>query len=176
MAADANLTDWLTFIRDVMMVPASVLPDTANIIPLTLDAAELIVNEVLGVVGAPQLLGAAPSATPYASFFPQPPSYIAWAIYNFAGDRLVNYAADDATLTPPLNTYWKDLRASYGLNSFTPGFVQSTSDQGSSVGFLIPDWAKTMTPGDLQMMKTPWGRDYITLAMAYGPTIWDLTA
>jgi hypothetical protein len=174
---EANLTDYLTFIRDVMGVPPQALSDNANVIPLTLDAAILIVNENMAAVGAPQaLLPPLPLSTaPYASYFPLPPSYLAWAIYNYAADRLVTYTLDDPNAAPPYNTYWSALRKSMSVGGPVVGMISSSADQGTSSSYVVPDWAKTMTPGDLAMLKTPWGQQYITMALAYGPSIWGLT-
>jgi hypothetical protein len=75
----------------------------------------------------------------------------------------------------PWNHYWSDLRAKYGLDSFVLGVIQSSADQGTSQSLLVPDWVKNLTMFDLALLKTPWGRRYLGLAQAYGPTIWGLT-
>ena len=98
------------------------------------------------------------------------PSYYAWAVYNLAGHFLVTYAQD----IPP-STYFADLRAQLNLNSFTPGLIQSSQDVSTSQSFVVPNFAKDLTLGNLQMMQDPWGRAYMALAQAYGPTIWGLT-
>ncbi len=103
------------------------------------------------------------------------PSYYAWAVYNLAAHLLIMWAPDNPALAPPNNTFFADLRDKYGLNSFTPGVIQASHDQGTGQAFIVPDFVKNMTMADLAYLKTPWGRAYMGLAQAYGPTIWGLT-
>jgi len=110
---------------------------------------------------------------------PDQPSYHAWAVYNLGGDILVNYAPDNDDATPPVEPpndhYFTILRTKLGLNSFVPGIIQSSSDNGTSVSYMTPGWMEQMTLANLQQLKTPWGRQYLMLAQAYGPTIWGLS-
>lgn len=89
------------------------------------------------------------------------------AVYNLALDRLVNYAPDQAG-----QSYFQRLRAAFHLVSTSVGAVSSASDQGTSASIVNPDWMRNMTMRDIQTLKTPWGREYMGLAQAYGPTVW----
>jgi len=163
-AVDPNLTGYLSFIRNIMGVPVGALPDTAPIIAQSFWYAMTVVNEQLGVVGNAE--------TPPPQQFP---TYYAYAVYNLAGDFLVRFAIDDPNAVDPYKTYWKDLRTKMGLNSFQPGVIQSSSDQGTSQSFVVPDWYRQISLGDQMLLQTPWGRQYLALAQAYGPSIWGLT-
>lgn len=71
--------------------------------------------------------------------------------------------------------FFANVRQKLKLNSFVPGVVGSTSDLSTSVGLDNPDFFKHLTLADLQLLKTPYGRQYLSLAQKYGPTIWGLT-
>lgn len=67
--------------------------------------------------------------------------------------------------------YYRQL---YGLNAFSPGIVETAYDQGTGTGLVIPDAMKQLTPDQLQLMKTPWGRAYLNYAMAWNRP-WGIT-
>lgn len=92
------------------------------------------------------------------------------AIYNLAGDFLVNYAPDQVG-----QTYFSDAREKLGIAAFTAGVIASSSDEGTSQTMTVPDAFKGLTIDDLQRLKTPYGRQYLALAQKYGPSIWGLT-
>ena len=97
------------------------------------------------------------------------PAVYTLAVYNLGGDNLINYAPDQ-----PGQTYFQDARKSFGLTTFSPGVAASASDGGTSVGLVTPEFMKTLTLANLQQLKTPWGRQYLAFAQAYG-TIWGLS-
>ena len=140
---------YVWFIRNVMGIDTIVLPDDSPIIAYTLEIAVTTVNQVLACV--------------------VPPLY-EQALNNLAGDFLINWAQDQTG-----QTFFADLRKAYSINNFAAGVVQSTSDEGTSVGLLVPEWAKNLTIANLGNLKTPFGRTYLGIAQAYGSTIWGLT-
>lgn len=71
--------------------------------------------------------------------------------------------------------YFTDLRKQLKINSFVPGVVSNTSDLTTSVGLVVPDFFKTLTLEQMDLMKTPFGRAYLMIAQKYGPTVWGLT-
>lgn len=103
---------------------------------------------------------------------PTSPSIYAVAVYNLGADTLINYAADIPDSTDP--TYWSDLRGTFGINSFTGGVINFSSDQSTSEGIAVSDFLKSLTLADLQNLKTPWGRNYLALAQNIG-TLWGIT-
>jgi hypothetical protein len=144
-----NITDYTDFLYGVVGIPTENLPNTAPIIQITLTISLEIVNVVLSV-GSCQLY--------------------TLAVYNLAADRLITYAPD-----VPAQTYFQDLRNKLNISSFTPGVPSEVADQGTSVGLLNPDFLKAMTIGDLQTLKTFYGRQYMAFAQDYGPAIWGVT-
>jgi hypothetical protein len=159
-------TGYFQFVRDYMGVPAGALPDDSWWIPASYNLSLDVVNIILSIV--PQV-----GSLDY-------PSQYALAVYNFAADRLVTLTPD---VDPPFfypgvkppTPYFQYLREKFKVDSFVPGVVTFSSDVTTSVSFSVPDWFKNMTMGDLQTLKTPWGRTYMAIAQQYGPTIVDLT-
>lgn len=146
-----NQADYLLFLRNGVGIGPAYLPDNSMWITTTLNMAiAMVVTE---------LQFADPTGTMYTL-----------ACYNFATDRLLNFAID-----LPGQTYFQNARQTLGLNSFSAGLIIASSDQGTSQAMQAPDWAKSMTITDLQMMRTPYGRVYLDFAQSYGPNIWGLT-
>jgi hypothetical protein len=72
------------------------------------------------------------------------------------------------------STYFYRARSTYGINRFAPGVVTSTGDQGTNVGLLNPKFMQNLTLADLQYMKTPWGRAYLSISQKFG-SLWGLS-
>jgi hypothetical protein len=81
---------------------------------------------------------------------------------------LINYGED---VTP--STVFADIRTAYKINSFVPGMVSSTSDNGTSTSLITPDFFQNLTLSDLQLMKTPYGRAYLAIAQKAG-NLWGI--
>lgn len=94
------------------------------------------------------------------------PGLYVLAVYNLATDRLMNFAPDQQN-----QTYFSQLREQYHLLDSKVGVVASGSDQGTSGAILNPDQLRQLTLENLQMLKTPFGRNYLGMAQAYGPNI-----
>jgi hypothetical protein len=146
--APPTLAGFMTFIQNNMNISATALPPTSEWIGWAYDYAQEVVSPTLGCV----------SSLIYAL-----------ALYNLAGDFLVNYAPDS-----PGQCVFANLRSTYKIGSFVPGVVQSTSDNGTSTSLLVPDFMKELMLADLQELKTPWGRAYLAFAQKYG-TLWGIT-
>ena len=63
----------------------------------------------------------------------------------------------------------------FGLTTPSTGLVGDTSDNGTSVRIEVPDWAKHIAVGQLDLYRTPWGRAALAYLQAYGPSIVGLT-
>jgi hypothetical protein len=144
----------------VMGVPEAVLPNNSPYIPLTFAMATETVHRWIN----------------YCS-----PLMYTQAVYNCGGHYLVMTAQDlpqNPPLQPPLDTYWADLRNDLSLSggggSFMPGVINETHDESTGVAITTTDWLAGMTISDLQMMKTPWGRVYLSIAQCIG-SMWGLT-
>jgi hypothetical protein len=153
LPAPPDLDEYTTWVYSVMGVPPAVLPSDSIYIELSYDLALEMVNRYINWVA---------------------PGVYTIAVYNLAADYLVNIAQDDPNLPPPDNTYWSDLRSSMSLNSFVPGLVNNASDQGTSAGLQLIGSMKDLTLGDLQTLKTPWGRVYMGIAQSVG-SMWGIT-
>ena len=92
------------------------------------------------------------------------------AVYNLGADRLINFAPDQTN-----QTFFRDLRKDMRIADISVGVVSASSDEATSMSMLNPEAMKNFTLQDLQTLKTPYGRYYMGLAQAYGPTIWGLT-
>lgn len=151
---DPTLAGFNEFIRNVMGITTAQLPVNSPVISWVFNYAVNIVNNALQAI---------PNSN--RAFW----NVYAIAVYNLAGDRLVNYAPDQTGMC-----FFQDLRTSLGLNSSVLGVINSTSDNGTSQSMSVPDWTNNLTIADLQTLKTPWGRNYLGIAQSYG-TLWGLT-
>ena len=143
-----NLADYQVFLTNEGF-RSDYLPTSSPLIAATFNLGMEAVNGDLGLAG----LGLDYS----------------FAVYNFGADRLVNYASDVDG-----QTFFRDLRREFGIYKFSPGIVQSASDQGTSGNLQVIEAMRRMTLGDLQMLKTPYGRAYMAIAQSAGSDIWML--
>jgi len=90
-------------------------------------------------------------------------------VYNYAADRLLNFAQDLEG-----QTFFEQYRHKNHLNDQVTGLVQSAGNDGQSTSLLNPEQMQTFTVTDLQMMKTVPGRTYIGLVQSTG-TLWGAT-
>ena len=101
------------------------------------------------------------------------------AVYGLATDWVINWCPDPNPPVPfPTKNrynlpYLAYLRKQWNLNGFTPGVVQSTSDEGTSESLVVPDQFKALTIDQLANLKTPYGRLYLGIAQKVG-TLWGL--
>lgn len=143
-----TLAGYLVFIRDFMGIDPDVLPDDSPWIESTFDFASAQVNTQLQTV----------------------PLVYLGAVYNLGGSLLLNFAQDVEG-----QTYFKDLRAELHLTAFVPGVILSAADVTTSDSFVVADFFKNLTIGDLQRLKDPYGRQYLDFAQQAGPTIWGIS-
>lgn len=81
-----------------------------------------------------------------------------------------------ATLVGTYGTvFFTTQRKAYNLLAFSAGPISSSSDQGTSESTLNPEFFKYLTFADLNLMLTPWGRNYLAYAQTYGPNIVELS-
>jgi hypothetical protein len=93
------------------------------------------------------------------------------AVYCLAVDRLLLFGRDPANKS---STVFADLRKSLSLESFQPGVIASSGDEGTSQSFEVAEPLRKLTLPDLQNMKTRWGREYLGYAQQAAP-IWGLS-
>jgi hypothetical protein len=88
------------------------------------------------------------------------------AVYNYGMHRLLKIGQDQ-----PGQMFFSDQRANFKLLSFKAGPVGASADQATSQTLVTPDFLKGLTMGDLDLLLTPWGRDYLDYSQQYGPNI-----
>lgn len=143
-----TLAGFLNFIANTMGIGSNVLDPTNPAIAMAFNVALAIVSTQLCAV----------------------PLVYELAVYNLAGDRLVNYAQD-----VPGSTFFTDLRNKFGLNTpFLAGLPEAAADQGTSASLVVPDFMKSLTIADLQKLRTPWGATYLGFAQEVGP-LWGIS-
>lgn len=151
---EPDAAGFTAFIRGVMGISATHLPDGAPIINYALSASLATVYQSFACLG-----GTLPGAW----------TLYEMAVYNLGGDILINYAPDQAG-----EAYFADLRKEFGVYSFVAGVVSASYDQGTGQTITTPDWVKGLTIGDLQRLKTPYGRQYLAMAQDAGP-LWGIS-
>lgn len=153
-----SLAGFLLFIRNIMGISTAQLPDDAPSIPVAYEVSLAVVNQFLRLV---------------------PPMY-SFAVYNLAGDNLINWAQDPAGApdvpgsTPPAK-YFANARNVYKIFGFIGGVIQEAHDDNTGQSMAVPDSLKNLTIANLQMLKTPWGRYYMGIAQSFGPNVWGIS-
>lgn len=142
--SDPTLSGYLDFLRASVGISTIVLPDNSQFIPISFNYANNVADSRVQEM---------PNADPSR------PSIYAIAVYNLATHTLI-----ETTLDQPNQTYFKDARATFGMNSAFSGVVNSASDQGTSASSVIPNWVQEMTLDEFSLIKTPYGRAYLRIA------------
>jgi hypothetical protein len=147
-----NQTDFLAFIRGTAIIDPLVLPDNSTVITDAFAYAQAVVNPLLANLSG---------------------TLFALATYNLGTDYIINYAPDQV-VNGVSRTDFADMRAKYGINTFVPGVTSSSANAPTSQALLNPEFMKKLTFGDLQLLKTPYGRFYMNVAQRMG-TIWGVS-
>lgn len=142
----SSFAGFMTFVRVTMGIPTLALPDGDPAIQNSYDQAVPWVNTALQITG-----------------------FYDAAVYNLAGDFLLNNAVDQ-----PERTYFAKIRKDLGLDVFVSGVTGSFSDSSTSKSTVNPEFMKTFTFGDLQRLKSPYGRQYLDYAQSFG-TGWGIS-
>lgn len=182
-----TLAGFLAFLQNVVGitlgsppgVASNQLPVGSPYPPMAFAVALAIVNPALACVAVPSAdaAGVALNAGGLTIY--------ALAAYNLAASNLFNYAQDPvgAPIVPgstePDGTgglaYFAFARKRWNINGFTSGVVESSSDQGTSVGLVVQEAAKNFTLQNLSQLKDPYGRQYLAFAQSFGPTTWGIS-
>lgn len=143
-----TLAGFQDFVTNTMQIPEADLPVGSTVICQVFETARRIVLHALRCID---------------------PFLYMMAVYNLAASLLIQFAPDQ-----PGSTYFADYRAKYGIGTFTPGVISSSSDSTTSQSWLNSDFMKNLTLADLQNLKNPYGQAYLMIAQSYG-AIWGLT-
>lgn len=169
-----TLAGFVAFIRAVMGINTTILPTDSAVIKMAFAVALAIVNPALRKVALPAADSAGVELNSGGL------TIYALAVYNLAGDNLINYAQDlpDASFVegsnPPL-PFFQWTRKQWNINGFVSGVIESTSDEGTSERMVVQEAAQNFTLSDIQNLKTPYGRQYLAFAQMYGPTTWGVS-
>ena len=143
-----TLAGYIDYLRNIVGISTTYLPNNNPTIEMSYGIAIEIVNIQLADISS---------------------NIYTLCIYNLATDNLINFAQDQ-----PGQCYFVDLRASFKINSFVPGVITESHDESTGQSLLNPEFMKNLTMANLQMLKTPYGRNYMGLAQSYG-TLWGST-
>ncbi len=160
MLQQPTLSGFQWFLLNVAGFKITSLPPASPVVAWALSFAVQIVN--------PALRAASGCGPPIAGT-PETSVYVT-AVYNLATDLVVQFAQDQ-----PGSGFFARLRKKLNVNSFVSGVISGASDESTSQTMVVQEAAKNFTLDDLQRLKTPWGRAYLALAQAFGPTTWGLS-
>ena len=156
-----TLAGFVQWVRGVMGISATWLPDGSDVFGYAYDMAYATVN---------------------TAFLQVPGPIYQQMVYNLGGHFLVLWAQDDTTSRNyPYQVidnvpygYFQWLRKENNMLGPTTGTVQAASDQSTSSSFVVPKQAQNLTLQQLGLMSTPWGRFYLGYAQSYG-NLWGLS-
>lgn len=143
-----NTTDLYAFLTTVAGVPSAALPSTSPYLAWSLSYAEEMTLLVLNLVGQ---------------------DCYCFAVYCLATSFLINWCPDQ-----PGGTYFQNLRAQWNLTGFVGGTVQASADQATSESLLAPEFLQGLTLTQLQALKDPYGRQWLSMCQELGP-IWGIS-
>jgi hypothetical protein len=147
-----NFVDFQSWVQYMMGVPADAMPDVATLEMAYDESLNLALDDLATI---PHAAGS--------------PSIYALAVYNLGGAILVDIVQD----VPP-STFWADLRNKFNTTMFSFSILTSAGDQGTSKGSIVPNFVQGMGPLDMWLYQTPWGRQYMMIAGAWG-AIWGIS-
>lgn len=153
-----TLAGFISFLRNVVGIPTSVLPDDSPTITMAytiaIDLTNLILNEAI-------------------------PDIYTLAVYNLGASNVLNYGQDPVPVVVYKNNaeglgFFAFTRQQLNMNGFVPGVINSASDVSTSQSMTIPKAFEDLTIADLQYLKDPYGRQYLAFAQKYG-TLWGIS-
>jgi hypothetical protein len=71
-------------------------------------------------------------------------------------------------------TFFVGLRTKFNTGGFMAGVISASNDESTGQSILNPEFMKTLTLGNLQNLKTPWGRQYLAFAQDFGE-MWGIS-
>ena len=157
-----------------MGISTSVLPDGAPVIGMAFAVALGLVNPALRIAHIPS------QDSSGAQLNGGGLTFFALAVYNLAGDNLLNYAQDQPGAPnvkgskPPM-PFFAWTRKQWNINGFVSGVIQSAGDETTNQSMVVQDAAKAFTLANLQQLKTPYGRQYLAIAQSFGPETWGIS-
>ena len=97
------------------------------------------------------------------------PDIYTLTVYNFGGSNLLQWQQDIRG-----QTFFTDARASYGMNGFVAGVINSAADSSTSESLAVGHGLQNLDLISLQAIKNPYGRQAVAFLQSLG-TLWGLT-
>lgn len=146
-----SLAGYLIFLRTVVGIPTSAMPD---------DSLDIVISYDWAV-----------QLTPYQI---QTISDIAYttAVYNCGADYLLQWGSD--SYGEPGSTFFATIRQTYELNSFAAGVIENSGDENTSGRLRVPNNFNNLNIDQIVSLKTPYGRQYLAIYQRLG-SIWTLS-
>lgn len=91
------------------------------------------------------------------------------AVYNLGMHKLLKVAQDQSG-----QTFFAQQRAAFNLLSFKAGPVGASADQSTSSTLVTADFIRGLTMQGLDLLNTPWGREYLAYAQMAGPNVFGV--
>ena len=92
------------------------------------------------------------------------------ACYNGGFHYLLRITPDQAG-----QSFFADARKTYNLLTFVAGAVTSSGDQGTQDALSGSEALSNLSLLGMDMLKTPWGNEWLFYSQAYGPNVVGLT-
>lgn len=173
-----TLAGFTAFVRNVMGISTTVLPDGSPYLSMAFAVALSIVNPALNKVAIPSVDAAGVQLNSGCL------TIFVLAVYNLGGDNLINYAQDQsgAAIIPGSVSdrnpnglpFFAFARYQWNINGFVSGVISETHDESTGSAFVVQEAAKQFTLANIQNLKTPYGRAYLAFAQSYGPSLWGM--
>jgi hypothetical protein len=167
-----TLASFINFVRNIVGISTSVLPDASPYFGWAFAVALSIVNPALRCNPIPETdsTGAVLNTGGFSSY--------SQAVLNLAADNLFNYAQDSTSPAAPIYKdnlpYFAYFRKLWNVNGFVSGVISASADETTNQSLVVQEAAKAFTLGNLQNLKTPYGRAYLAAAQDYGPETWGM--
>ena len=145
-----TLAGYLEFLRNIVGINTTVLPDGSPIIEWSYNYAVNLVWEVL-------------------RYLPSPPDQFLYttAVYNLTTSFLLANGQDPTGL-PVSQQFFGPYQQKYNLRAFVGGVIQSASDESTSSSMVVPKAFDGLTIQNLQNLKDPYGRQYLAIVQSLG--------
>jgi hypothetical protein len=99
-----------------------------------------------------------------------PPIQYVLAAYNLGMHQLLKIAQDQ-----PGQTFFAQQRTAFKMLTFQAGPVGASADQSTSNTLVAADFIKGLTMQGLDLLNTPWGREYLAYAQMAGPNAFGVS-
>lgn len=143
-----TLAGYITWTREVMGLPTQAIPSNDVGYQTSFDVAIELVPLTLNDMS---------------------PLIYTLTVYNWAGSTLLQYQQDIQG-----QTFFADLRKSFGINSFVAGVINSAADSSTSESLSVGKGLQNLDMLSLQRIKDPYGRQAVAYMQSLG-TLWGLT-